>query len=410
MGLNMFRLKGYPSNATHYFEIFFVVLVLLSQYIKVFYIAGFLYFFVAFLILLTHKFIHLIKSSYLIFHVAIWLLLVSGFFAIKLISEEVDFWRIVVIARQYFGWLVFYFYFSLRLRLIAGVKTQLRVAVIILRYVLFVIISMCVVELFFHDLPIFSLIRDGFEFDRVYGIAARPSSTATILVASSITLVLCSKRLYGAVHLFDKRLLYAALGAFLTIQSGAGLVALLMAIVIFTFINSKKTFTKHRTRIVPLFFFMLVSVFVIFFAVNMVGFQDRLSMEYITFLIDLKLNAVDTHARIDEFLIGVSESEYYDFGSDFAIFSMIGHVGVLGFILFVLISTSNSSLLNLPGLLIMIYSLLHYGAPFVSSGSIVFGIIASVGAISLASPRVKHAVDIEIMKSPDHSQAGRMHV
>ncbi len=381
-------LRRYPCNAAHYFEIFFIVLVLLSQYNKLLYVLGVIYFFAAFVILLAKNYIYLIRSRYLILYVAIPLVMITAFFIIKTISEEANPLNLMSVAHQYFGWLVFYYYFSLRFNLIPSNDVRINTVVSILRYVVFVIIAGCVIELFYGDLMIFRLIRESDDFDRVYGIATRPSSSAVILVASSVTLAMCSRLLYGTICVLDKYMLYAAFLAFLTIQSGVGVVVLLIAMVMFVFSKKKYNIIKHRSRFKRIFIFMMALMFAMFFAPNNNIFGGRLTTEYITFLLDIKLSVLDVAIGKYEILMGFYKDGHHPFGSDFAIFSMIGHLGIIGFIIFLLSSAMNSNYLNRPGLTIMLVSLIHYGAIFVSSGSMVFGIIVSIGAVIKSQGRL----------------------
>jgi hypothetical protein len=380
----MLRIQGHSSRILHRLEVFFILLILLSQYFKAFYILGSAFFVVVALIILALGFIHLARSKKFT-RLTVWLVLICIFFIVKFIIEDIELWMIIEIARQYFGWLIFYFYFSLRLMCFYNNAQRFEYIIKNLRFIVLIIVVMCAVELLFRDVSIFREIRDGSEFDRVYGIVARPSSTAVTLVSCSITLYLCAKYYYNAIVKFDKYLILAAFVALLTINSGVGVVVFFAA-VLAAKDKSKKargTFANIINDLPKLVLLLFALAAIFYLTMKIFDLENRISTEYFLILFELKLNIIIEHLHVETLLIGSSTSEYFKFGGDFALGAMAGHLGALGMITFFLASTSNKNFLNFPGIAITFISLFHYGAPFVSSGSIVFGIVLSVGAIVL---------------------------
>lgn len=380
----MLNLHGPTSRIIHIFEMVFVLLVLLSQYYKIFYIVGVVYFSVAFLVFLACG-IYFLRSNHL-FRMIYWAILICIFFLMRLFIEQVELWTMIEIARQYFGWMLFCAYFSLRLALFCHQRQGVKYTLINLRFIILVVVLMCIVELLFHDSSIFSMMRDGLQFDRVYGIVARPSSTAAILVCCSVTLFWCSKYFYGTIAPFDRYLLCVAFGGFLSIKSGVGVVLLFVAILTTRVMLEKRGRSLNATikKSLSLILTAISVMTVLITATVIFDFQNHFSLKYLIFIANIKFKTIVEHIQFAMLLFGSSGYDFFAFGSDFSIAAMIGHIGLVGFSIFFWASFSNVNFLNFPAIAITMLSLFHYGAPFVSSGSIVYGIILSISAISLS--------------------------
>jgi hypothetical protein len=310
--------------------------------------------------------------------------IIIGFYLLKYIIEGGAPLPFLESFQKYFGWLIFFIYITCRSRINRS-ETDCRLYLLSLLKLCFYAIIICsFIEFLFPNVSAFIEIRNGYDAGRVYGIAARPSSTAVLLVACLLAIINIGLDSQGTRVKYKIPLIPALFFgmAFVIISSGTGALLLVMGVLGIFFQRMPQA---QRTKyLITTFAYFILTLLTIIIGVLLFELGIHLNIEYIKFLYIYKLEAINEYYDFAYFFLGRVEQDYFLYGSDFAILTLFAHIGLIGFILFLILVLFNLGFYNLTPVLLIIVSLIHYSPVLVSSGSLIFGLLLAL--VSLKRP------------------------
>lgn len=189
------------------------------------------------------------------------------------------------------------------------------------------------------------------EYQRPYSFGGSASVTSVILV----TLLSISK-----VGRLGR---WATIAAITSCMSGSGFFALFIYL-----------FASIRPLLIVIFFPLLIGIV-------FSGEFYKISVDYIGYLLQFKIDQFSTQIPVDSILLGIPlDGELNRIGGDFALLSFVTLNGLVGLFFLLLVVFLNLNKENRLAAFILLTGTVHYGVIFFLPGQLMFGYVLSLKA------------------------------
>lgn len=252
----------------------------------------------------------------------------------------------LIVLRFFWGFLLFYLIFASRVQIDVDKLLIVLSALTILEAVL---VNTVISAEILPNYPVagamghFTEVNLG-EYQRPYSFGGNPGVTSVVLVA---LLAVSKARFWGKA---------LAVGAICACYSGSGFMVLFLYLIL-----------------ISGFFSFLVLVPTISWIVYS-GILSHLSLTYVAWLIDFKMNQIASELPMDSLLMGIPLNLGVDgLGGDFAFLSFFNFSGLAGVFLLITAIITNLNKRNILPILIMAAGSVEYGAIFHLPGQLMLG-------------------------------------